>query len=145
MKIQNILKWYLLFSSIYLLGDGLVHVFDIKLISVLSWPEAPLVYSKYIGHLFGAFAILASLFGIESQRDVTKYRNFLYIVAIWSLFYGSYLIYTSLTVPFSKIFSNSPSVFVWIPFYNYYLIFEACLLFTFSLLVFIWRRKEKQH
>lgn len=142
MKIQNILKWYLLVTSIYLLGDGLVHILDIKLINALSWPQAPLVYSKFIGHLYGEFAILASLLGIESQRDLKKYRNFLYIVAIWSLFYGSYLIYSSLTIPFTEIFANTPSVFVWIPFYNYYLIFEASLLFTLSLLVFLWRRNE---
>lgn len=142
MKIQNILKWYLLISSIYLIGDGIVHLLDIKLIDANLWPEPSLVYSKFIGHLFGAFAILASLLGLESQRDLKKYKNVLYIVAIWSLFYGSYLVYTSLTVPFSKIFSSSPSVFVWMPFYNYYLVFEASLLFTFSLLVFLWRRNE---
>lgn len=141
---EKLLKVYLIITSLYLLGDGLVHVFDIKLINALDWPQSPVIYSSFIGHLFGFFVILSALLGLEASRDLKKYKNFLYIVAIWLLFYGAHLIYISLTTDFQGLFKNNPSIFVWMPFYNAYLIFEAVLAFVFSLLVFLWWRSEKK-
>lgn len=143
-KLEIFLKYYLLITSIYLLGDGLVHVFDIKLISVLDWPQAPLIYSRFIGHLYGLFASLAALLGLEAARDLKKYKNFLYIVAIWLIIYGSHLIYISLTTDFKIIFKDTPSIFVWMDFYNLYLIFEAGLCFIFSILVFLWSKAQNK-
>lgn len=141
---EKILRIYLQITSLYLLGDGLVHVFDIKLINVLDWPQAPLVYSRFIGHLYGLFASLAALLGVEASRNLKKYKNFLYIVSVWLLVYGVHLIYISLTTDFQSLFKNTPSIFVWIPFYNAYLIFEALLCFIFAILVFLWRRSIKK-
>lgn len=142
MNIKIILKRYLLAASIYLILDGLVHVFDIKLVNVNVWPESSLTYSKFIGNLYGGFAILAGLFGIEVQRDLRKYKNILYITAVWSLVYGAYLIYSGLTIPFVEIFSLIPSLYFWMPFYNLYLVFEAGLLFTLSILVYLFKRQN---
>jgi hypothetical protein len=62
MKIETILKWYILVTSAYLLADAVVHILDFKLVDViLTWPVQAVVYSKFIGHLYGFFAILAAL------------------------------------------------------------------------------------
>lgn len=127
-------------ASIYLILDGLIHVFDVKLIDATGWPQPEIVYAKFIGNLYGAFAILAGLFGIEASRNLEKYRNFLYIAAVWSLGYALYLIHTSLTIDFADIFSESPSIYFWMPFYNYYLLFEAGLLLILSVLIFHWSK-----
>lgn len=142
MRIKTILKWYLLITSIYLIGDGLMHVFNIKLINAGAWPEPSLVYSKNISFLFGMFAILAACFGIEASRNLKKYRNFLKIAGIWSIFYGVYLVYISITVDFIGIFEHSPSVYAWMPFYNSYLIFEAGLLFVLAILIFLYHKYD---
>lgn len=142
MMIKLLLKWYLIAASIYLIFDGLVHVFDIKLIDAISWPQPAFVYSKFIGNLYGAFAILAGLFGIEASRNLEKYRNFLYIAAVWSLAHAVYLLYSSLSINFVGIFNQTQSVYFWIPFYNSYLLFEAGLLVTFALMVFIYRKHD---
>lgn len=142
MKISKILKWYLLITSIYLVSDGLIHILGVKLINVQLWSKPAFIYSNLITHLYGAFAILAGLFGIETSRDIYKYRNFLYIVAFWVLGYGIYLIYVATTISFKLIFVESPSVFVWMPFYNYYLVFEAGLCFGLSTLIYLFRKKQ---
>ncbi len=143
MKIQKILKWYLLVTSIYLIADGLGHIFDIKLMDAGDWSVPALTYARLINHLFGTFAILAGLFGIEASRDLNKYRNFLYIAGVWSLGYGAYLVYLGLGVDFAGIFAGSPSVYAWMPFYNFYLIFEGGLLFTLSALIYLFKREVK--
>ncbi|MBI2593129.1 hypothetical protein HYW44_00605 [Candidatus Daviesbacteria bacterium] len=142
MNIVYLLKWYLVAASIYLILVGLMYVFDVKLLDAISWPNPALVYAKFIGNLYGEFAILAGLFGIEASRNLEKYRNFLYIVSFWGLFYAAYLIYSSLVTNFSEIFSQTPSIYIWMPFYNYYLFFEAGMLLIFSLLVFLWSKKQ---
>ena len=141
MKIEMILKWYLRFTSIYLILDGFLHIFDIKLTDALDWPEYALVYSSQMNHLFGSFAILAGLFGVEASRDLHKYRNFLYIAAVWILGYGIYLIYSALAIDFTGIFAEYPSVYAWMPFYNSYLIFEAGLCFTLATFIYFYKQK----
>lgn len=145
MNIRNFLKWYLFFASIYLISDGLIHVFDVKLIDAAFWPAPALIYAKFIGNLYGGFAILAGLLGIEASRNLEKYTHLLYIAAIWSLTYGGYLFYSSLTINFVSIFSDSPSIYLWMPFYNYYLLFEAGLLFILSTLVFLWSKEKTKN
>jgi len=132
----------MLLTSIYLIMDGLFHLLDFKLITVSSWPLSSLTYSSLIGHLYGAFAILSGLFGIEAQRNMIKYKNFIYIVAVWLIFYSCLLIYSSMTIDFQRIFVNEPSVYAWMPFYNSYLLFEAFLGFLFSVLTYLWKRSE---
>lgn len=144
MKIEYFLKWYLMAVSIYLILVGLIYFFDVKLLDAISWPYPALVYSKFIGNLYGEFAILAGLFGIEASRNLEKYRNFLYITAVWSLVYASYLLYSSSMINFADIFSQTPSVYLWVPVYNYYLLFEAGLLFILSILIFLWGKKRKK-
>jgi len=139
---NKVLKGYLFFASIYLLLDGLVHLFDIKLIGINNWPTQPFIYSQFIGHLYGGFAILTALLGLEVQRDIKKYKNFLYIVAVWGFFYGLYLVYSSLTTDFLATFKDTPSIYVWIPFYNGYLLFEAALLYTMSGLTYLYWKSE---
>src|SRR3989344_553425 len=120
MKISRVLKWYLLIISLYLLGDGFVHVLNIKLLSPDPlWPSNIVIFSKYMSQLYGMFTILAALFGIEVSRNLEKYQNFLYITSVWGVIYGLLLIY-----------------------YNFYIIFEACLLYVFVFLVFLWSKRK---
>jgi hypothetical protein len=145
MKIEQILKWYLRVTSIYLILDGLSHVLDFKLTDAGTWPAYALLYSQQMNHLFGAFAILSGLFGVEASRDLRKYRNFLHLTAIWILGYGAYLLYSGLVIDFRQIFKDYPSVYVWMPFYNFYLIFEAGLCFALSILIYLFKKQTKTH
>lgn len=142
MKLERLLKWYLLITSIYLLFDGLIHVFDFKLIDVKDWSEQSIIYSQYISRLYGLFVVLAALIGIEISRDLKKYKNILPLGAGWGVVYGVFLIYYSLNIDFVKVFSSTPSIYFWIPFYNYFIVFEALLLFILAALAFIYRRNS---
>lgn len=145
MKIETILKWYILVTSVYLLADAVVHILDFKLVDViLTWPEQAVVYSKFIGHLYGFFAILAAVFGIEAQRDIKKYKNFIYLTAVWLVFYGINLLSTGLGADFSEMFASEPSIYVWLPSYNLYLVFESALCFIFAGLTFAWWKSERK-
>ena len=143
MKITAVLKGYLFFAGIYLILDGLIHILGIRLIDITRWSKEPLVYSDFINRLYGSFVIFVGLLGIEVQTDLMKYKKFLYIAAIWSFFHAGYLVYTAVTVDFIQTFAREPSVYIWMPFYNYYLIFEAALLLCLSLLVYLLRRSAK--
>ncbi len=142
LKIKNLLKWYLFITSIYLLCDGLIHVFDLKLINVTNWPEAPFVYSQYMGRLYGLFVVLAALFGIEASRNLEKYRNLLYICGIWGVVYSVFLIYNGLKINFVEVFMLTPSIYFWLPFYNVYIIGEAVILLILSGLILLYRKNS---
>jgi hypothetical protein len=144
MNFKKILKWYILVTSLYLIADGVVHILDIKLIDTRFWPEQSVIYSRFIGHLYGFFVVLAGLFGIEAQRDLVKYKNFVYLTAIWLFFYGIHLLFFGATVDFNNVFLSEPSVYMWIPFYSKYLIFESMLCFLFTILTFFWWRSERK-
>ena len=123
--------------------DALVHLFDIKLIDVQnSWSGLSLVYGQFIDHLYASFAILASILAIIASQNLDKYKTLIKISGFWALFHGLLLIYTSLTVNFN-IFKDTPSVFVWMPFYNSYLILEGIFLIGLSLVIYLWAKKHK--
>lgn len=145
MKIGIILKWYIFITSVYLLSDAIVHLLDFKLIDViLTWPVQAVFYSKFIGHLYGFFAILVAIFGIEVQRNIKKYKNLIYLTAVWLVFYGINLLITGLGADFSEIFTKEPSVYVWLPSYNLYLVFESVLCFVFAGLTLFWWKSERE-
>lgn len=142
MSIKTVLKYYLLLTSIYLILDGIVHVLGIKLTGIITWPEPALIYSKFITNLYGGFVILAGLFGIETARNLSKYRNFLLIGAVWSLIYAAFLVYSSITIDFVELFTLTPSIYFWIPFYNFYIITEAGLMVILAMLIFFFSREK---
>lgn len=141
-KLNSFLRYYLTLGGIYLLLDALIHLFDIKLIDVRGiWPNLALIYGQFMAYLYASFAILASILAIAAARNLDKYKLLIVITGFWALFHGLLLILFSLAVDF-EVFSATPSVFVWIPFYNLYLIFEGVLLIGLSLTIYFWAKKH---
>lgn len=140
-SIKNILKWYLLFTSIYLFADGIIHILNLKLANISSnWSSDLVIYAQYMTQLYGLFAVLTASFGLEVSRNLSKYKNLLYIAAIWGIVYAGFLIYYSITIDYPAVFKSTPSIYFWIPFYNAYILFEGLLLFTLSCLIFIYKK-----
>ncbi len=142
-KNDYLLKGYLIFGASYLLLDALLHLFDLRLINVLSvWPVSALEYSRLLDHIYASFVILAALICFEMQRNLAKYKTLIYLSAIWALLHGFLLIFTSLNSNFSEVFKDHNSLGVWLPFYNLYLMFEASLLILYSIVVYLWQRPK---
>lgn len=145
MRIEKLLKWFLVIAGFYMILDGLIHIFDIKLIEVSAWPQSAFIYSKFIGNLYGEFVIFVGILAMEVSRNLEKYRNLLYLAAFWSLLYSAVLLYNALTIDFVNVFSQTPSLYVWMPFYNFYLFFEGGLLLLAAVLIFIWHKKGRKN
>lgn len=141
-KLQPVIEKYLLFGAVYFSVDGLIHLLNFKLGSTQSWPSSAITYVTLLNMIYGSFVILAGAISFEFQKDVKKYSKLIMLSAIWALLHGCLLIFISSKFNFMTNFSGYPSLYLWLPNYNYYLYFEAILLIVYSILVFIWRKEK---
>lgn len=141
-KIENILKIYLLFGGLYFIIEAIIHISNIKLISVESvWSKSAYLYARLINQLYGLSALFISGLSLIALTDIYKYKKTIIFAAFWALIHGLYLIYISLSEDFVKTFLNFPSLNLWVDFYDSFLGLEAALLIGYSLLVFLWISK----
>lgn len=142
-KVQNLLKVMLLVGAGYLFVDGLIHFFDIKLLSAGGrWPDSAAVYARLINKVAGAFIILAAAGAFIAHKNPEQYRAMIYVSAAWSLFLGLTFIYLKFSTDYSDAFKFFPSLYFWLPFYGQYLLLEAAALIFYSIVVFLWFRSK---
>lgn len=133
---KTFLRLFLIFLAGYLAIDALIHLFNIRLLSVDGiWPTSALIYARLINAIYASFVFLASLLLIVICSDLTKYKKLLKISVFWAVFHGVLLITLAFGQNFSAEFVKFPSLLVWIPFYNQYLMFEGLLSFVYVVLV----------
>ena len=139
---EKIFRVFLNVMAVYLILDGAIHLFNIRLQSVLNiWPKSALSYATLLDMIYASFVFLVAALLLIAQRSLKKYQSLILASSIWAIFHGFLLIYLSLSQNFTGNFSNFPSLFVWMPFYNQYLLAEAFLAFIYAILVFIWIKK----
>lgn len=144
MHVEKILRVFLNLLGAYLICDGAIHLFNIRLASVINvWPQSALSYATLLNTIYASFVFLAAFLIFTVQKDLRKYKTLIYVSSFWALIHGSLLIYLSSTQNFVGDFSPFPSLLVWIPFYNNYLLFEAFLALVYSLLVYLWFRGRR--
>ncbi len=130
--------------AIYLIGDAAIHLFNIRLSSVANvWPDSALNYAVLLNTIYASFVFLAAILIFSAQKDLKKYKDLVFASSFWAVFHGLLLLYLTLTNNFMASFLNYPSLYVWIPFYNQYLLFEATLAFVYAFLVWNWVRIDK--
>lgn len=141
---QNLLRLFLNIGAVFLILNGLVHLFDIRLASVESiWPKSAISYARLLDTIYASFVFLAAIMIFIAQRDLKKYRNLIFYSAFWAFFHGFLLIKFATTQSFTKEIPSLPSLHIWIPFYNQFLLFEAFLLLVYVILVFLWIKSGK--
>lgn len=139
---EKLVRFALIFLAVYLIGDGLIHFLNIKLQTIGSnWPQSAVVYAKLLNAIYSSFVFLVAMLALIVQKDIKKYQDLIKISPYWAIFHGLILLYLSTTINFVNIFSNMPSLYVWMPFYNQYLFFEAVLAFIYAVVVFVWNKK----
>ncbi len=133
----------MIFGCLYFLFEAFLYLSNIRIIDVgTNWPESAKVYVKLISQVLGSFELLVSVLCFELQRNLKKYSVLIKISGFWALIHAAVLIILSQGNNFTKIFSDTPSLYVWSPFYNQYVFFEAILLLCYSLTVIVWSRKN---
>lgn len=143
-QMQRLIRLILFFLALYLIGDGVIHLFNIRLNSVVGiWSNSAISYATLLNAIYASFVFLAAILILVVQFSLKKYKNLILASSIWALFHGLLLIYLTSTQNFLSNFSNLPSLYFWMPFYNQYLLFEAFLSFAYAILIFIWSKKVK--
>ena len=143
MKAQKLLRVFLNILAIYLVGDGAIHLLNIRLQSVQNvWPQSALSYAVLLNGIYASFVFLVAILVLVVQKDLKKYKSLIFASAIWSLFHGLLLTYLTLNQNFISSFLSYPSLYVWMPFYNQYLLFEAFLAFVYVILVLIYLKSS---
>lgn len=141
---EKIVRGFLIFGIFYLIFDGLLHFFNIRLLSVQSiWPQSALSYGVLLNMVYASFVFLTTGFAFLMQTDIKKYKNLIILSSFWAFFHAILLIYLSTTQNLVLNGKNLPSLLVWSPFYNQYLFFESTLLISYSLVVFYWVKKGR--
>lgn len=140
--IGKILRIFLVFLGIYLTCEALLAFFNIRLIDINNiWLTSATVFSHFIGFVLGSMFLFAAVMVLEIQRDLLKYKSLVVLSSFWALFHGGLLIYLSFAHDYLKIYQNMSSLFIWIPFYNQFLILEGTVLIIYSILVWVWAKK----
>lgn len=136
---ENLLRFFLNLGAIYLILDGAIHLINLKLASVMNiWPPSAISYATLMDTIYASFVFLVALLIFIVQKDLKKYKALIFISAIWALIHGFLLIFLSINWNFTKEWLRLPSLYVWLPFYKQYLLFESALAFVYSILVFLW-------
>lgn len=138
----KVIRGSLIFGGVYLFIDGLLHFFNLRLSSVV-WQESALSYVKLLNSIYASFVFFVALVFLIIQKDIKKYRNIILITGIWALFHGILLVILSLTQNYIRVFQGAPSLYVYLPFYDQYLILESMLLVSYSFFVFTWVKGER--
>lgn len=142
-NLEKILRVSLNLLAVYLILDGAIHLLNIRLQSVANiWPSSALSYATLLNAIYASFVFLAVALILVAQTDLKKNKGLILASGIWAVFHGLLIIYLSSSQNFMNNFSNSPSLYVWMPFYNHYLFFEAFLSFVYAGLVFIWIKND---
>lgn len=144
MKADKILKFFLNFLAIYLIGDGAIHLFNIRLQSVGNiWPQSALSYAVLLNSIYASFVFLVAILAFTAQKDLKKYKNLIFASSFWAIFHGLLLIYLITSYNFLNSFQAYASLYLGMSFYNQYLLFEAILAFFYASLVWTWVKSEK--
>lgn len=141
--VERLLRILLNFLVVYLILDGVIHLLNIRLQSVANiWPASAISYATLLDFIYASFVFLAAMLLLVAQKSLTKYKSLIFISSIWAVFHGLLLVRLSFTQDFMNKFAGLPSLYVWMPFYDQYLIIEAFLAFVYAALVFIWLKNE---
>ena len=91
---------------------------------------------------FGSFSLILAILAWEVSKNLKKYQKLVILTAVWGIFHACLEIFSASTNPYNELFSQNPSIKVWIPQYNYNLILEAILLIFYAFVVFLWMRRK---
>ncbi|OGE32543.1 hypothetical protein A3C59_01580 [Candidatus Daviesbacteria bacterium RIFCSPHIGHO2_02_FULL_36_13] len=139
--LKKFVRGYLLFGSLYMFVEAIIHFSNIKLSSVsTNWPKEALTFSSLMSSFYGSTTLFLAAIQLLVQTNIEKFKKIIQLLAFYAGFHGILLIFISATNEVDSIYNNYPSLLFWIPFYNYYLLFEAGLLLLFALLIYFWSR-----
>lgn len=140
---EKVLRACLIFGCVYFLLEAILYLSNARLIDVTTaWSESAKVYARLINQVLGSFELLIAILCFELQRNVKKYARLVKISAFWALIHATVLMIVAINHNFTAIFATLPSLYVWAPFYNQYVFFEAGLLLFYSLMVILWSRQS---
>lgn len=141
-KLEKLLRAFIIFWGIYLLFESFLYLFNIRLTDTKNlWLPQAFIYSKFIENMLGSVFLFVSIVVFEVQRDLNKYKTFIILSGIWTVFHGGLLIYLSKEQNYFRIYEKQPSLYVWFPQYNQYLFLEGAVLIIYSLMVYLWIKK----
>src|SRR3989338_3960053 len=112
------MRIFFIVLAMYLIGDGVIHLLNIRLGSVINvWPTSAVSYAILLDSIYASFVFLAAALILVAQTDLKKYKSLIFVSGIWAIFHGTLL------------------------FYNQYLFFEAILAFIYAIVVFLRHKK----
>lgn len=142
--IKNALRVLVIFWGIYLTFEGILYFFNIRLTDVKNiWPTSATLYLELIEKVLGSVLLFIAVVAFDMQRNLVNKRNFIKLSGFWGIFHGGVLIWLSLSNNFVEVFKNTPSLYVWFPFYNQYVTLEGIILISYSVLVYFWLKNTK--
>jgi hypothetical protein len=143
-KVKSLLRIYLIFGAVYLLCDSLIHLFNLRLADVGGrWSQDALAYAWLLNQIYASFVILVASLALVIQTNLEKYKLFVRVSGIWSLFHSILLIFAGRNLDLGSFYTTTPSLTFWLPFYNQYLYLEALLLLGYFILSTIYLYKQK--
>lgn len=142
---EKTIRIFLIAGAFYLIFDGLIHFFNLRLFSAQSvWPESALSYSTLLNLVYASFVFLTAGFAFVLQTDINKYKNFVIFSSFWAIFHALMLIFLSFAQNLTLNAKDLPSLYVWLPFYDEYLLVESVVLFCYAGLIFAWIGKKSK-
>lgn len=144
-NLAKIVRVAIIFWGIYFLFESFLYLSHVRLTDIKTlWLPAAAAYAKFIESMLGSVFLFLSAAAFELQRNLQKYKKIIVLSAPWAIFHGGLLIYLSKGQNYVTLYASTPSLYVWSPFYNSYLLFEGILALLYAVVVLFWF-KESQH
>lgn len=133
----------MIFGGVYFIFDGLLHFFNIKISSVNgAWPQSAISYAGLLSSIYASFIFLVAAIAFVIQKDLKKYKAIIVVSSVWAIIHGSVLLFLVWTQNYQQIFQDLPSLLLWLPFYNQYVLIEGLVLIIYSGIVYLWTRSK---
>lgn len=134
----------IVFWGLYLVFESFLYIFSIRLTDTINvWPPSAVVYGQLIEKVLGSTFLFVAIVVFEVQKNLLKYRTFIKLSGIWAFFHGCLLIFLGTTQNYVDVFKALPSLFVWFPWYGKYVVLEGLAAIGFSMLVYLWLKKNE--
>ncbi len=136
---KTFLNRFFLIGWVFMIGESLVHFSGVRMLDTQSWSPAAVSYTTFFLHLWATISLFSAfvLYVLYKHPEVRKY--FMKPMSMYMVFHGLVLVYWS-TKPVVDIW-QSPSLFIWNPYYQIQLFIEGAILLVCGVVMIINRKK----
>ena len=144
-RLSGFVRGAIIFIAAFLFCNALVYLFALRLIDVNNvWPAEAVTYARWMGYYYASFVIIMVCILLIVQKNIYHFKKLIFVSGIFAFFHGLLLLYASVSENFDSVYNSHPSLMVWMPSYDSFLLLEAVIAIVYAALILLWKRSHSR-